>query len=307
LTSFRVGGIVGGAGRADGNVVEDGQDMSETTVWTYWQDEWVEGSPAIMTPMSHGAWLASTVFDGARAFEGVAPDLDLHCERLNNSAVAMGLEPLHATGHILDLCLDGVARFPKGAELYIRPMYWAEGGFVAADPATTRFCLTVHLSPIPEPTGFSLTLSPFRRPTYEMAPTNAKAACLYPNSGRALREAQTRGFDNAAMLDALGNVAELATANIWMVKDGVAHTPAPNGTFLNGVTRQRVAKLLRAAGVTVVERPMTWREFVDADEVFSSGNYGKVMPVTRIEDRDLQPGPVGIRARELYWDWAHGG
>jgi branched-chain amino acid aminotransferase len=68
-----------------------------------------------------------------------------------------------------------------------------------------------------------------------------------------------------------------------------------------------VAKLLRQAGVTVVERPMTWREFVDADEVFSSGNYGKVMPVTRIEDRDLQPGPVSIRARELYWDWAHGG
>ena len=281
--------------------------MSETTVWTYWQDEWVEGSPAIMTPMTHAAWLASTVFDGARAFEGVAPDLDRHCERLNNSAVAMGLEPLHATGKLLELCLDGVAKFPRGAELYIRPMYWAEGGFVAADPETTRFCLTVYLSPIPKPTGFSLTLSPFRRPTFETAPTNAKAACLYPNSGRALREAQSRGFDNAAMLDALGNVSELATANIWMVKDGVAHTPSPNGTFLNGVTRQRVVKLLREAGVTVVERPMTWRDFVDADEVFSSGNYGKVMPVTRIEDRDLQPGPVAVRAREMYWDWAHAG
>ena len=281
--------------------------MSDTTTWTYWQDEWIAGSPAIMTPMTHGAWLASTVFDGARAFEGVAPDLDRHCQRLNNSALAMGLDPLHSSDAVLDLCREGVARFAKDAELYIRPMYWAEGGFVAADPETTRFCISVHVSPIPAPTGFSLTLSPFRRPTYEMAPTDAKAACLYPNSGRALREAQARGFDNAAMLDALGNVSELATANIWMVKDAIAYTPSPNGTFLNGVTRQRVAKLLTGAGVSVVERPMKWREFLDADEIFSSGNYGKVMPVTRIEDRELQPGPVGKRARDLYWEWSHSG
>lgn len=281
--------------------------MTEPAVWTFWQGKWMEGSPAIMTPMSHGAWLASTVFDGARAFEGVAPDLDLHCQRLDNSAIAMGLAPTHPVGEVIELCQEGVGRFASGAELYIRPMYWAEGGFVAADPATTRFCLTVYESPIPAPTGFSLTLSPFRRPTYEMAPTDAKAACLYPNSGRALREAQARGFDNAAMLDALGNVAELATANIWMVKDGAAHTPSPNGTFLNGVTRQRVVRLLRDAGVNVHERPMTWREFLDADEVFSSGNYGKIMPVNRIEDRMLQPGPIAARARDLYWEWAHGG
>ncbi len=274
---------------------------------TYWQGSWVEGAPNIMSPMTHGAWLASTVFDGARAFEGVAPDLDLHCERLYNSAGAMGLKQLHSPGELLELCQDGIATFDKSAELYIRPMYWAEGGFVAADPETTQFCIVIYDSPIPKPTGFSLTLSPFRRPTFEMAPTNAKAGCLYPNSGRALREAISRGFDNAVMLDALGNVAELATANIWMVKDGEAHTPSPNGTFLNGITRQRVVKLLTDAGIKVHQRPLTWAEFLDADEIFSSGNYAKVMPVTRVEDRDLQPGPVGSRARELYWEWSHGG
>ena len=280
--------------------------MSEQA-WTFFNGEWHEGNPAIMGPMDHGSWLASTVFDGARAFEGVAPDLDLHFQRLNNSALAMGLKPLHEVGEILELATDGISKFAPGAELYVRPMYWAEGGFVAADPETTKFCLCLHESPIPEPNGFSMTLSPFRRPTYEMAPTNAKAACLYPNSGRALREAQDRGFDNALMLDAMGNVAELATANIWMVKEGVAHTPVPNGTFLNGVTRQRVASLLSKAGYTVVERAMAWNDFLDADEIFSTGNYGKVMPVTRIEDRQLQPGPVGIRARDLYWEWAHKG
>ena len=280
--------------------------MSEQA-WTFFNGEWHEGNPAIMGPMDHGFWLASTVFDGARAFEGVAPDLDLHFKRLNDSAVAMGLKPLHEVGEILEFAADGIARFAPDAELYVRPMYWARGGFVAADPGTTEFCLCLHESPIPEPAGFSMTLSPFRRPPYEMAPTNAKAACLYPNSGRALREARERGFDNALMLDATGNVAELATANIWMAKDGVAHTPAPNGTFLNGVTRQRVASLLGKAGYTVVERTMAWKDLLDADEIFSTGNYGKVMPVTRIEDRRLQPGPVGIRARDLYWEWAHKG
>ena len=58
------------------------------------------------------------------------------------------------------------------------------------------------------PTGFSITLSPFRRPPAETMPTNAKAGCLYPNNARALIEARSRGFDNALVLDMLGNVAE---------------------------------------------------------------------------------------------------
>lgn len=277
------------------------------TVWTYVDGEWVEGNPMIVGPMTHALWLGSCVFDGARAFEGVAPDLDRHCQRVNNSAAAMGLNPLHATGEILELCQDGIAKFSKGAALYVRPMYWAEGGFVDNDPETTRFCLSVYDSPLPEPQGGSLTLSPFRRPTIETAPTNAKAACLYPNSGRALREARSRGFDNALMLDSNGNVAELCTANIWLAKDGAAHTPVPNGTFLNGITRQRVIALLREAGIPVFERSLTWQDFLEADEIFQTGNYGKVMPFTRIATRDLQPGPIYTRARELYWNWAHGG
>ncbi|HLS67949.1 MAG TPA: branched-chain amino acid aminotransferase [Kiloniellales bacterium] len=277
------------------------------TTWSFVEGEWLEGNPGLVGPMSHALWLGSCVFDGARAFEGVAPDLDLHCRRVNDSARAMGLKPLHESGEILELCQEAIAKFPRGASLYIRPMYWAEGGFVDNDPETTRFCLSVYDSPLPEPGSAAVTLSPFRRPTIETAPTNAKAACLYPNSGRALREARSRGFDNAAMLDSLGNVAELTSANIWFAKEGALHTPVPNGTFLNGITRQRMIRLLRDAGIDVYERSLTWQDFLDADEVFQTGNYGKVLPFTRIEDRNLQPGPLYARARELYWTWAHGG
>jgi len=91
--------------------------------------------------------------------------------------------------------------------------------------------------------------------------------------------------ENAVVLDGLGNVAELATANIWMAKDGAAHTPIANGTFLNGITRQRVGKLLAKDGIPVYERVISVEELLDADEIFSSGNYGKVMPITRLDER----------------------
>jgi branched-chain amino acid aminotransferase len=119
-----------------------------------------------------------------------------------------------------------------------------------------------------------------------------------------MREAKAKGFDNALVCDALGNVAETGTSNVFMAKDGVVHTPAPNGTFLNGITRQRVIQLLREDGVEVRESTLRYEDFQSADEIFISGNYIKVMPVLRIDDRDLQPGPSYRKARQLYWDFA---
>ena len=276
------------------------------TCWTYFNDAWIEGNPMFMGPMTHAPWLGSCVFDGARAFEGVAPDLDLHCQRLVNSARAFGLAVKYSAGEIEELAREGIAKFAPGTSLYVRPMAWAEDGWVDVDPDTTQFSVSVYDAPLPEPTGLSVTCSPFRRPSYEFAPTDAKAACHYPNSARALREAAARGFDSAVLLDALGNVAELAIANIFYASGGKVHTPVPNGTFLNGVTRRRVISLLRRAGVEVHERSLSWREFLEADEVFSTGNFAKLMPITRVETRDLQPGPLYARARELYWAFAHG-
>jgi len=109
------------------------------------------------------------------------------------------------------------------------------------------------------------------------------------------------------LLDPVGKVSEFTTSNLFYAKDGAVHTPIPNGTLLNGITRQRVVKLLRKAGIEVFERVVSWPEVLAADEVFSTGNYGKVIPVTRLETRDLQPGPLFKKARELYWEFAHGG
>jgi branched-chain amino acid aminotransferase len=82
-------------------------------------------------------------------------------------------------------------------------------------------------------------------------------------------------------------------------------TPIPNGTFLNGITRQRVIALLRQAGVTVHETVLTVQDFREADEIFNSGNISKVMPVVAFDDRKLEIGPIARKARALYWEWAH--
>src|SRR5262249_41617737 len=129
---------------------------------------------------------------------------------------------------------------------------------------------------------------------------DAKAGCLYPNNARSLFEAHARGFDNAVVCDMLGNVAELATSNIFMAKDGVIFTPVSNRTFLADITRHRMIGLLREKGVTVVEKTLTYQDFQKADEIFSTGNYSKVMPVTRIDDRTLPFDPMYNNARELY-------
>ncbi len=270
----------------------------------FYEGEWLDENPRLTGPMDHAFWMSSVVFDGASAFGGLVPDLSRHCERLVASARSMLLGPKLGAEEIAALCVEAVRKFPPEAELYIRPMFFARKGFLTPDPDSTEFVLAVYEYPMPGFKGFTVCLSSYRRPARNMAPTDAKASCLYPNTARILREAEAKGFDNAVVLDANGNVAEFASANLWIAKDGVAMTPAVNGTFLNGITRQRMIGLLRGAGVEVEERTIGFDEVMAADEVFNSGNYGKLMPVTRVEDRDLQPGPIFNKAKDLYLEFA---
>jgi branched-chain amino acid aminotransferase len=272
----------------------------------FWHDgRWYEDQqPKLLGPMDHAMWMASLAFDGARAFDGLAPDLDRHCARLIDSTRKMLLEPTMGADEVEGLCRQAIRRLPREVPVYVRPMFYAMRGFVTPEPESTEFALAVYASPMPEPKGMSVCFSSYRRPARDAAPTDAKAGCLYPNMQRALVEAAGRGFDNGITLDASANVAELATANLWIARDGVAMTPACNGTFLNGITRQRVIQLLREAGTEVRETTLTRRDILDADEVFSTGNYGKVLPITKVEDRHYQAGRIYQKARELYFEFA---
>lgn len=271
---------------------------------TFADGDWHDGSPALIKPRDHGFWLASNVFDGARSMAGLLPDLDLHCQRLIRSARVMGMNPSVTAEEIEALAREGAKRFSADTELYICPMFYPNGGFIVPDPDSTQFLMHISVSPLPPPDGFSAAQTRYRRPAREMAPTEAKASCLYPNVARGVAEVNARGFDTAVVLDPNGNVAEFSYTNLFMAKDGVVHTPGINGTFLNGITRQRTIALLRQGGFEVEERAISYEELCDADELFGTGNYAKVSPCTRIEDRELQPGPIYTRARELYFEYA---
>ncbi|WP_394835697.1 branched-chain amino acid aminotransferase [Pendulispora rubella] len=282
--------------------------MTTKTVWTYYENDWHPGNVRLLGAVTHATWLASLVFDGARAFEGVVPDLDRHCARVNDSARALGFDPTLSGEAIEQIAREGLRKFAPDAAVYVRPMYWAEEydvGVIVPLASSTAFALCLEEMPMAGASGISITTTQFRRPTLETMPVNAKASCLYPNNARMLREAKSRGFQNALSCDTQGNVAELATANVFMVRGGEVFTPVPNRTFLDGITRQRVIGLLRHAGVTVHETTLTVDDFRQADEIFSTGNVSKVVPIVRFDDRDLEYGPVARKARQLYWDWAH--
>ena len=281
---------------------------SGENIKTYFNGAWHDGDKYILRAADHGAWLGSSVFDGARFFEGATPDLLLHCERVNNSARAMMLDPTVTPEEMVEIIKEGLSSFDKATSVYIRPMYWAlDGSDSLVLPKENSTAFSICLEQIPMAAAIaSATLSrtKFRRPVLEDNVVNAKAGCLYPNNARMLAEARSKGFTNALVADAAGNVAETATANIFMVRDGEILTPIPNGTFLAGITRARHIQNLREYGKKVSEAVLTFQDFEDADEVFMTGNMTKIMPVTAFENKKYQIGSLAKLARELYWDWS---
>jgi branched-chain amino acid aminotransferase len=267
---------------------------------TWFNGQWTEGNTPLFGAADHAVWLASSVFDGARAIRGQTPDLDKHLQRVIDSSASLGLACPFDVAAMSALVKEGLARFPADAELYIRPLVFGTEGLLI--PLRSSFALTLFDAPLPPFSGFSACLSSLRRADPDMAPTDAKASCLYPNTTRALREAKARGFDNAVVCDSAGHVAEFATSNIFFVaQNGDLVTPVANGTFLAGITRARVMALLAEEGVHTIERSVKPEELDSAREIFNTGNFGKVMPCTRYENRTLPIGPLATLARDKYF------
>ncbi|WP_028794761.1 branched-chain amino acid aminotransferase [Thalassobaculum salexigens] len=266
----------------------------------WYGDEWRNEQPLVSGPLDLAFWSGNTVFDGARAIAGCAPDLDRHCARLIRSAAAIGMTCPLTAEEVHRLCIEGLELLPADKDYYLRPMVFCSGGSILPETGDIRFTLAIFEAPMPPENAGKATMTSIRRPAPDQAPTDAKAGCLYPNSQRARREAMAKGFSLGVVRDHDGNVAEFSHANLWLAKDGVAITPKPNGTFLDGITKNRVASLLAGAGIDVVQRTVTPADLDEADEIFTTGNMGKVQTVTGWEARDLQPGPIFRAARDLY-------
>ncbi len=153
-----------------------------SVIWTWFNGSWHQGDLPVMNSADHGAWLGSAVFDGARSFEGVVPDIEAHCGRVNASAKAMGLNPTHSVEEMVALVHQGLAKFDADAAVYIRPSYWARDGgafVIVPDPESTAFCLTLEQAPMATgETGQSLCRTRFTRPTTGRFATSCRRRLL---------------------------------------------------------------------------------------------------------------------------------
>jgi branched-chain amino acid aminotransferase len=202
------------------------------------------------------------------------------------------------SGYIRPLVYYGTGSMglnPAGASVHTMIATWEWGAYLGEDGVTN---------------GIRVKVSSWRRIGHDSLMPNAKVTGGYVNSVQAKQEALRGGYDEALMLNTDGFVAEGSGENLFLVRDGVVHTPSLSSGVLEGLTRDAVITLLRDDGHEVIEREMTRTDLYYADEMFFTGTAAEVTPIREVDDRavgDGRPGPVTKRAQEMFMDTVTGG
>ena len=271
-----------------------------------WQDgAFVPWREARIHVLTHGLHYASSVFEGERAYAGHIFRLREHTERLIASGRILGFEIPWTAEQIDAACIETLARNGL-TEGYLRPVAWRGTEQLSVAAPQSRIHLAIAAWPWPNlygaerMQGLRLTWARWKRPHPETAPTASKAAGLYMTGTLAKHEAAAAGFDDALMLDWKGDVAEATGANVFLVIDGVLHTPTPVN-FLDGITRRTVMALARRRGIAVVERTIPPGDLARATEVFLAGTAAEVTPVRQVGEHAFTPGAV---TRAMVEDYA---
>ena len=255
--------------------------------------------------LSHGLHYASAVFEGERAYGGHIYKLREHTERLHNSATIMGFEIPYGAAEIDAACRRLLVEMNLD-DAYVRPFAWrgSEMMGVSAQHNAIHTAIAVwewpsYFTPEARMKGIRLDWAPYRRPDPRTAPVLCKAAGLYMVCTLSKHAAEAKGYDDALMLDWRGRVAETTGANVFLVQEGVIHTPVPD-CFLDGLTRQTVIGLAQARGYRVVERVVMPEEFADTQEVFITGTAAEVTPISEIGEHSFEVGEITKALMEDY-------
>ena len=181
---------------------------------------------------------------------------------------------------------------------YLRPVAWRGSEMMGVSAQQSKIHVAIagwewpsYFNPEQRLKGIRLKTGPWRRPAPDTAPCKSKAAGLYMICTLSKHEVERQGYDDALMLDWQGNVAESTGANIFLVQDGVLHTPTPRN-FLDGITRQTVIALAKNRGYEVVERIIAPEELSKTSEVFLTGTAAEVTPVGSIDDHSFTVGAI---------------
>jgi branched-chain amino acid aminotransferase len=249
------------------------------------------------------------VFEGIRCYATESGPaifrLREHMDRLLASASVLGFRELPFTLGQLTVAAKEVVAVNGFAECYIRPViYLAEGGWnLTVDSGKPHVGIaawrwTDFINVETRDRGVRANISSFTRHHVNASMTKAKISGNYVNSVLARTESLRLGFDEAIMLDPQGYVAECTGENLFLVRDGVLHTP-PAGSILEGITRDSVIVLARAFGFKVAEEPVSRDQLYMADEVFVCGTAAEVVGIREIDFRLIGSGKTGPVTHQL--------
>ena len=263
---------------------------------------WLDGAlvpwrEAKIPVLNHGLHYASCVFEGERSYNGRVFKMTEHHERLHKSAKVMGFEIPYSVAEI-NAATNEVLRVNGIVDGYVRPVAWRGSEMMAVSAQNTTIHMAIaawewpqYFSTEARLKGIRMSIAKWRRPSPDSAPTDSKAAGLYMICTLSKHEAEGRGYADALMLDYRGRIAEATGANIFLVQDGVLHTPTPD-CFLDGITRRTVMALARERGYEIVERAIMPDELARTQEVFITGTAVEVTPVAEIDGFTFTPGEI---------------
>jgi branched-chain amino acid aminotransferase len=271
-----------------------------------WQDgAFVPWREAKLHVLTHGLHYASAVFEGARMYGGEIFELTQHTERLHRAAEILDFTIPFSVAEINQACKETCAR--NGLDdCYVRPIAWRGSEMIGVSAQNTKIHMAIaawewpsYFNPEERARGIRLTHAKYKRPSPETAPTASKAVGLYMICTISKHAAERDGYADALMLDWRGFVAETTGANIFLVRDGVIHTPTPD-CFLDGITRRSVMRIARERGFEIVERHIPGEELGTFSEVFICGTAAEVTPVAEIGEHRYRPGNISLSLMDDY-------
>jgi branched-chain amino acid aminotransferase len=294
------------------------QTMSDRDGLIWMDGEMVDWREAKTHVLTHTLHYGMGVFEGVRAYKAEKGTaifrLQEHTRRLFESAHILGMDMPFDRETINQAQLAAV-RENNLESAYIRPMcfYGSEGMGLRADNLKVHVIVAAwnwgaYLGEEQLQKGIRIHVSSFTRHHVNITMCRAKANGNYMNSMMALQEAMGNGYDEALLLDANGFVMEGSGENIFLVRDGVLHTPDLT-SCLDGITRKTIMKLAGELGIPVVERRITRDEVYIADEAFFTGTAAEVTPIREVDGRTIGKGgrgPITEKLQSLYFDVVHG-
>jgi branched-chain amino acid aminotransferase len=273
--------------------------------WIWLDGAFVPWREAKVHVLTHGLHYASAVFEGERMYSGEIFKLTEHSERLHNSARILDFEIPYSVAEI-DQASNEVCARNGLSDAYIRPIAWRGTEMIGVSAQNTTIHAAIacwewpsYFQPEERARGIRLTFAKYRRPDPATAPVASKATGLYMICTISKHAAEKDGYTDALMLDWRGYVAESTGANIFLVRDGVIHTPDPD-CFLNGITRRSVIAIAKSKGIEVIERHIPAEELSTFSEVFLCGTAAEVTPVSEIGPHRYKPGAISLGLMEDY-------